>query len=139
MTPPDDDTRGPAQPAPRPKPVPVGVKPLNGVVVVLTNVPDEDSAREIAETLVEERLAACVNILAPCSSVYRWQGAVETADELPLLIKTAQDRFAALQRRLVDLHPYDVPEVVAWRADAALPAYSDWVIGSTRVSRHEGG
>lgn len=125
-----------ARPAnPRPVPRPVGVKPLNGVLIVLTNVPDEETAGEIADALVRERFAACVNVLAPCRSVYRWQGEVEQADEIPLLIKTTLDRFADLQARLVELHPYDVPEVLAWRPDAALPAYANWVIAETRTRR----
>lgn len=123
-------------PAPeRPVPRPVGVAPLNGVLLVLTNVPDEETAEEIAQALLRERLAACVNVLAPCRSVYRWQGDVEEADEIPLLIKTTVDRHAALQARLVELHPYDVPEVLAWRPDAVFPAYASWVIGETRNRR----
>jgi len=118
-----------------PVPSPVSVPPPNTVLLVLTNVPDADLARSIAQALVDERLAACVNILAPCHSVYRWQGAVEEADEVPLLIKTAQDRYAALQARLKELHPYDVPEILAWRPDAGWPAYASWVIGETRVPR----
>lgn len=123
---------------PRPVPTPVTVPPPNAVLIVLTNVPDEETARNIAEVLLQERLAACVNILAPCSSIYRWQGQIETASEIPLLIKTAQDRYATLQSRLDELHPYGVPEIVAWRPDAVLPQYFDWVIGETRVRRRPG-
>jgi periplasmic divalent cation tolerance protein len=97
------------------------------VLVVITMVPDRDHADAIARALVDERLAACVNILAPATSVYRWQGAVETADELPLLIKTVRPRLAALTERLRALHPYDVPEVVALPLAGGLPAYLQWV------------
>lgn len=120
---------------PKPVPEPVGVPPPNGVLVVLSNAPDAERARAIARTLVDERLAACVNVLAPCHSVYRWQGEVESADEVPLLIKTTQDRFAALARRFRELHPYEVPELIAFKPDAGLPAYLDWVIGQTRPAR----
>lgn len=119
----------------RSNPTPVAIPPPNGVLIVITNVPDDDTAQEIADALVEERLAACVNILAPCRSVYRWQGEVEHAEEVPLLIKTTQDRFQALQRRLDELHPYDVPEILAWRPDMALPAYVNWAIAETRPRR----
>ncbi len=125
-------------PGPRrelPVPTPVTVPAPNAVLVVLTNAPDRETAEALADALVREKLAACVNILAPCQSVYRWQGAVERAEEVPMLIKTAQDRYAALQRRLVELHPYDVPEVLAWKPQAGWPAYANWVIAETRPPR----
>lgn len=134
MKPPTDDSLE-AMPEGRSIPAPVEIPPPNGVLIVITNVPDDDTAQEIADALVEERLAACVNILAPCRSVYRWQGEVEHAEEVPLLIKTTQDRFQALQRRLDELHPYDVPEILAWRPDMALPAYVNWAIAETRPRR----
>ncbi len=121
--------------SPKPVPEPVGVPPPNAVLVVFTNAPDAQLAGSIARALVDERLAACVNVLAPCRSVYRWQGAVESADEVPMVIKTTQDRFAALVRRLRELHPYEVPELLAFKPDAGLPAYLDWVIGQTRPER----
>lgn len=121
--------------APLPRPEPVGIPAPNTVLMAITNAPDAETAQRIARTLVEERLAACVNVLAPCQSVYRWQGAVEEAQEIPLLIKTAQDRFAALQRRLTELHPYEVPELLSWRPTGGLPAYASWVIQQTRPSR----
>lgn len=120
---------------PKPVPEPVGVPPPNAVLVVFTNAPDAELAGSIARTLVDERLAACVNVLAPCRSVYRWQGVVESADEVPMVIKTTQDRFAALARRLGELHPYEVPELLAFKPDAGLPAYLNWVIGQTRPER----
>jgi len=127
-----------ALPERRSVPTPVEVPRVNGVLIALTNVPDEDSAREIAEALVRERFAACVNILSGCTSIYRWQQEVETAEEIPLLIKTTIDRFAALQARLAELHPYDVPELIAWRPDAVMPAYGNWVIAETRNRRPAG-
>ncbi len=121
--------------APRPRPEPVRIAPPAGELLVLSTAPDEETARRIADALVGERLAACVSVLAPCVSVYRWQGAVETAEERPLLIKTATDRFAALQARLRELHPYDLPEILSWKPDGGLAEYAAWVIGQTRVPR----
>lgn len=125
----------PERAAARPVPQPVRIPPPNTVLMVFTTLPDAESARRVADTLVEERLAACVSLLAPCTSVYRWQGAVEAAEEFPLLLKTAADRYPALQARLKALHPYEVPEILAWRPDAGWPAYADWVIGQTRPQR----
>ncbi|POA99160.1 divalent-cation tolerance protein CutA [Chromobacterium sinusclupearum] len=102
--------------------------------MVVCNVPDSQLAGQIAATLVSERLAACVNILAPCRSVYRWQGAVEQADEVPLLIKTRRDAYPALEARLLELHPYEVPEIIALPVASGLPAYLTWVSDSV-VSR----
>lgn len=129
-----DHTRKPARPVPEP----VRIPPPNTVLVVFTTLPDEESAQEVADVLVGERLAACVSILAGCRSVYRWQGDVEAADEVPLLIKTAADRYPALQARLKELHAYDVPEILAWRPDAGLPEYASWVISETRPARRSG-
>ncbi len=118
-----------------PKPEPVKMQETAALLLVLTNVPDAAVAESIAAALVDERLAACVNILAPCRSIYRWQGAVEHAEEFPLLIKTATDRYPALQQRLVELHPYETPEIVAWRPDGGSAPYASWVIAQTRRSR----
>jgi periplasmic divalent cation tolerance protein len=101
--------------------------PGHDVLVVVTTVPDRDQAEAIARALVEERLAACVNILAPATSVYRWQGTVETAEEVPLLIKTVRARLEALVGRLRALHPYALPEVIALPVAGGLPDYLQWV------------
>lgn len=101
------------------------------ILIVATSVPDRQLADKIAHTLVTERLAACVNLLAPCGSVYRWNGGVETAVEIPMLIKTTQFAYEALAARLLELHPYETPELVAWRADRVSPDYASWVIDST--------
>lgn len=100
-------------------------------LLVLTNLPDAASARALAGTLVEARLAACVNILAPCRSVYRWQGRVEDAEEVPLLIKTTAERYAALAAAIRAGHPYELPEIVAVPIERGLPAYLDWVVAET--------
>lgn len=100
-------------------------------LLVLTNLPDDASARTLAGELVELRLAACVNILAPCRSVYRWQGQVEDASEVPLLIKTTAERYAALEEAIRARHPYELPEIVAVPLAHGLPAYLDWVAAET--------
>jgi len=104
-------------------------------LLVLTNLPDADSAGRISRLLVEQRLAACVNILAPCTSVYRWNDTVETATEIPLLIKTTLARYPALQAALTAAHPYELPEIVAVPLLEGLPAYLAWV-GTETADRH---
>lgn len=100
-------------------------------LLVLTNLPDETQARQLARSLVEQRVAACVNVLAPCHSVYRWQGAVETATEVPLLIKTSAARYAALEAAIRAGHPYELPEIVAVPLSRGLPEYLQWVDAET--------
>lgn len=97
------------------------------VRVVLTTCPDAVTARRIARTLVEERLAACGNVVPGLTSIYRWQGAVETADECLLILKTREDRIPALAARLGALHPYDVPEVLALPVADGTGPYVAWV------------
>ena len=96
-------------------------------LLVLTNLPDRESATAMATALVERGLAACVNNLGACRSTYRWQGRIESAEEFPLLIKTTADRYPALEAAVGELHPYDVPELVAVDIAAGLPAYLDWL------------
>ena len=98
-----------------------------GMYVVLTNVGSEAAAREIAETLVEERLAACVNVVPGLRSVYRWKGEIVRDEEVLLLVKTTAHRYAQAEERLRELHPYEVPEVLALEAATGHAAYLDWV------------
>jgi periplasmic divalent cation tolerance protein len=100
-------------------------------LLVFTNLPDRAAAERIAGLLVEQRLAACVNLLAPCRSVYRWKGAVQHDEEHPMLIKTTQERYAALERALRAAHPYELPEIIALPVERGLPAYLDWVSAET--------
>ncbi len=95
--------------------------------LLLSACPDAASAEHIATALVEERLAACVTVLPGARSVYRWQGAVERADECVLLVKARADDYPALERRLLALHPYDVPELLALPVLAGNPAYLAWL------------
>ena len=99
--------------------------------LVFCTCPDPASARRIADAVVGERLAACVNLVPGLVSVYRWQGKIEQAGEILLLIKTTQDRLPALTARLTELHPHELPEVLAVEADAGLPAYLEWVAAQT--------
>jgi periplasmic divalent cation tolerance protein len=101
-------------------------------LLVLTNLPDRASAENLARALVEKRVAACVNILAPCRSVYRWKGQVEREDEHPVLIKTTRDAYAALESAIRQAHPYELPEIVAVPIERGLPAYLDWLAEETK-------
>lgn len=100
-------------------------------LLVITTLPDADSAHRLATALVEQRLAACVNILAPCRSVYRWQGRIEDSAEVPLLIKTTDARYAALEAAIRAVHPYELPEIVAVGIDRGSPEYLAWVAAET--------
>jgi periplasmic divalent cation tolerance protein len=100
-------------------------------LLVVTNLPDRESAQELADLLVERRLAACVNILAPCSSVYRWQNEIQHDEEHPLLIKTAKPRYAELEAAIRANHPYELPEIIAVPIAGGLPAYLKWVESET--------
>lgn len=104
-------------------------------LLVLTNLPDRATAEKLAGELVERRLAACVNILAACRSVYRWQGAVQREDEHPMLIKTTRAAYAELEALIREHHPYELPEIIAVPVDLGLPAYLDWVGAETSTSR----
>lgn len=101
---------------------------MSEVLLLLTNLPDDGSAQVLAKHLVEHRLAACVNQLAPVRSIYRWQGQVEQAAEIPLLIKTTRAGYAAVEAAVCALHPYDVPELIAVPVEIGLAAYLDWVV-----------
>jgi periplasmic divalent cation tolerance protein len=101
-------------------------------LLVLTNLPDRAVAERIADTLIGEQLAACVNILAPCRSVYRWNGAVQHDEEHPMLIKTTAERYPALEQALRAAHPYELPEIIAVPIERGLPAYLAWVAGETK-------
>ena len=100
-------------------------------LLVLTNLPDRASAEALAAALIEQRLAACVNVLAPCRSVYRWQGAVQKEEEHPVLIKTTRERYAELEAAIRAQHPYELPEIVAVPIERGLPAYLDWLAAET--------
>lgn len=103
------------------------------VIAVLTNLPDSESAFNLARELVHLRLAACVNVLPPGASFYRWEGKEEQATEYPVLIKTTRDRYAALEAAIRERHPYSLPEVIAWPIERGLPGYLEWVVRESRA------
>ncbi len=103
-------------------------------LLVITNLPNRAAAEKLADALVEKRLAACVNILSPCRSVYRWQGAVQREEEHPVLIKTTREAYAALEAQIRALHPYELPEIIAVPIERGLPAYLDWVNAETAAA-----
>jgi periplasmic divalent cation tolerance protein len=102
-------------------------------LIVFTNLPDRDTALALARGLVERRLAACVNVLDGCTSVYRWKGAVEQADEIPVLIKARTGRYDELEAAIRELHPYELPEIVAVPVVRGLPDYLEWVAEETVI------
>jgi periplasmic divalent cation tolerance protein len=105
--------------------------PSDQFIIVLTTYPLDKDADSLAATLVEERLAACVNILPPMRSVYRWKDAVERADERQIVIKTTKARVAALEARIRTLHPYDVPEFVVLPIESGSADYLSWLAANT--------
>ena len=109
-------------------------KPSGSFLLVLTNLPDQDIAKRLAESLVEKRLAACVNILDGCTSVYRWQGDIQNDREIPMLIKTHIDRFAEAREEILRLHPYEVPEIVAVPIAQGFEPYLQWIAASVDLS-----
>lgn len=104
-------------------------------LLVLTNLPDRAAAERLADLLIEKRVAACVNILAPCRSVYRWQDKVQHDEEHPMLIKTTAESYAALEAAIRAGHPYELPEIIAVPVEHGLPAYLEWVTAETSASR----
>ncbi|MFL6765695.1 MAG: divalent-cation tolerance protein CutA [Sphingomicrobium sp.] len=102
------------------------------VVSVYAVFADAEEAERIGRTIVEEGLAACVNILGPIRSIYRWQGKTETADEVAAIFKTHHWRSDALIQRIAALHSYDVPCIVTWPIDKILRSYADWVENTVR-------
>lgn len=100
---------------------------MSDVLLVITNLPDAVAAERMARQLIEQNVAACVNQLAPCISTYRWQDKIETAGEVPLLIKTTVSAYARLETAIRAAHPYELPELIAVPVTAGLPAYLVWV------------
>lgn len=101
------------------------------VLLCHCSCPDIHTAKRIAEALVEERHAACVNLLPGVQSIYRWKGTIERAEEVVLSIKTTRAQFEPMAARIASLHPYELPEVLAVEVAAGLPAYLDWVVDNT--------
>lgn len=102
-------------------------------ILIITNLPDRTSAEALAQRLIRERLAACVNMMAACTSVYHWQGKVETAQEIPVLIKTTRQHYEAIEQTIWEVHPYELPEIIMVTLAGGLPAYLDWVAAETTI------
>ncbi|MDO9010452.1 MAG: divalent-cation tolerance protein CutA [Gallionella sp.] len=108
---------------------------MSDILLVITNMPDAATAGKLAQQIIDARMAACVNQLAPCSSTYRWQDKIETASEVPLLIKTTQAAYPRLEALIRAAHPYELPEIIAVPVSVGLPAYLDWVNQQTNISK----
>ena len=97
------------------------------IQLIITNLPNRDIAQKLATRLVESGLAACVNILAPCTSVYTWQDTLETAEEYPLLIKALKNNYSAIEQAILELHPYELPEIIALPIVGGSFKYLSWI------------
>ena len=104
---------------------------MSDILLVITNMPDAAAAEKLAQQIIESHAAACVNQLAPCTSTYRWQDKIETASEVPLLIKTTQAAYPRLEALIRAAPPYELPEIIAVPVSVGLPAYMDWVYQQT--------
>lgn len=107
---------------------------MEEAILILTNLPDREAALRLARDLVGRRLAACVNVLAECSSVYRWRGEIENATEVPVLIKTRAQRYAEVEAAIRGLHPYELPEIIAVPVEHGLEDYLQWLAAETSIS-----
>ena len=103
-------------------------------VIVLNTCPDKETATSVASALIQQRLAACVNILPGLTSIFHWQGQIESGEEVLLLIKTTQTAYDAVQATICDIHPYELPEIIAVPINAGLPAYLAWIATNVESS-----
>lgn len=103
------------------------------IIAVLTNLPDSESAFNLARALVHRRLAACVNVLSPATSFYRWKGQEEEAREIPVIIKSTRERYPELEAALRELHPYELPEIIALPVEQGLESYLGWVAAECKA------
>jgi periplasmic divalent cation tolerance protein len=97
------------------------------IQLIITNLPNRDAALVLATRLVESGLAACVNIMAPCTSVYTWQNVLESTEEIPLLIKAVKHNYPAIEKEIIALHPYELPEIIAVPIVDGSVAYLNWI------------
>jgi len=105
---------------------------MTDALLVFTTLPSADKAAELAKALVEERLAACANLLPAIRSIYRWQGKLQDENEVLLLLKTRAEHLERLKLRILELHPYEVPEVLAVPVEAGYQPYLEWLAGETK-------
>ena len=105
---------------------------MTDALLVFTTLPSADKAAELAKALVDERLAACANLLPAVRSIYRWQGKVQDENEVLVLLKTRAEQLERLKLRILELHPYELPEVLAVPVEAGYQPYLDWLAGETK-------
>ena len=103
-------------------------------IFVITNFPDETTALELAEKLISKKLAACVNLQAECTSIYRWQDKIESTSELPVCIKTLTKHYPEIERIIKEKHPDELPEIISVSINGGLPAYLQWISDETATS-----
>ena len=108
---------------------------MDEIILVFTNLPDRESAERMAQSLIDNHTAACVNILAECNSVYRWQGKIETASEVPLLVKSTRAAYPRLEASIRAHHPYELPEIIAVPVSTGFPGYLQWVAQETQATK----
>ena len=99
---------------------------------VITTLPNADAAAELAKNVVTERLAACANLIPALRSIYKWQGKVQDENEVMLLLKTREEHLDRLKLRILELHPYEVPEVLAIPVESGYRAYLEWIANETK-------
>ena len=104
---------------------------MTDAVLVLTTLPTPDAAAELAKTVVGEKLAACANIVPAVRSIYRWEGRIQDENEVLVLLKVSREGFARLKARILEVHPYEVPEVIALPVDQGHDAYLNWIVRET--------
>ena len=107
---------------------------MSGIASIYATFSSDEEARRIGRALVEERLAACINILGPCHSIYRWQGRIEEAQEVAAIFKVAAGQAELALKRIAELHSYGVPAAVIWPIERSLPAYAKWVVEEAGAS-----
>lgn len=100
-------------------------------ILIITNFSDKKTALALAEALLGQQLAACVNMLGPCTSLYRWQGNIESVEEIPVLIKTRRQNYDRIEQLIKMMHPYELPEVIVVPITGGLPAYLQWIADET--------
>lgn len=110
---------------------------MEEVILVITTLPDAAGAAQLGRTLVEQKLAACVNLLPPCTSIYRWQGKIETTEEVPLVIKTLRRHYGKIEQLIRQRHPYELPEIIAVTLADGLPDYLAWIAAATSPGNTE--
>ena len=104
---------------------------LTDNILVISNLPDRDSAIRLAELLISRGQAACVNVLAPCTSIYHWQGKTESAEEVPVFVKTSRKKYPDVERTIKAHHPYELPEIIQVPIAGGLPSYLEWISKET--------